>query len=108
MNAGDRQLLIEKCAQVLHRALVEIRNLSRCVDNTNRIHELADIIHNLPLFQVGRDEFAVVHIRENCKITKANTESTDYILEYLIWTKKNSMNAITVLPGIGLHRKNSQ
>lgn len=34
------------------------------MDNTNRIHELADIIHNLPLFQVGRDEFAVVHIRE--------------------------------------------
>ena len=107
MNAGDRQLLIEKCAKSCtgHWWKSEI---SALVDNTNRIHELADIIHNLPLFQVGRDEFAVVHIGEELQDYESKYGVNGLYTRILDLDEEKFNDAITVLPGIGLHRKNSQ
>jgi hypothetical protein len=55
---NERQLLIEKCGELLHRVLVEIRALTWSWEpgNERLIEELADLAHNIPLFMVGRDD----------------------------------------------------
>ncbi len=64
MSDGDRRLLIEKCGQLLHALLVEVRMLSYEEGNARRINDLADLTHNVPLFMVGCDEYVMGYLRD--------------------------------------------
>jgi hypothetical protein len=61
---SERRLLIEKCGQLLHQVLVEIRALSYQEGQAGRINYLADLTHNIPLFMVGRDEHLLGYLRD--------------------------------------------
>jgi hypothetical protein len=63
MSDTDRQLLIEKCGQLLHDVLVEVRNLSLQDGQTRRINDLTDLVHNIPLFMIGRDDHVLSYLR---------------------------------------------
>jgi hypothetical protein len=56
MTDSERHLLVEKCGQILHDLLVQIRNLSGQEGNAQWINDLADLAHNIPLFMTGRDD----------------------------------------------------
>ena len=66
MTDADRRLLVDKCGEILHRALTEIRSLTWSWEDGNqkRIEDLSDITHNLPRFMTGRDEYALAGLRE--------------------------------------------
>ena len=64
MTNTERQLMIEKCGQLLQDVLVEIRNLTYQEGNAKRVNDLADLTHNLPQFMVGRDEYVMGYIRQ--------------------------------------------
>lgn len=63
MSDDDRALLVDKCGEIVHTALVEIRNLSFGPGNERRINALADLLHNVPRFMVGQDEHVTVYLR---------------------------------------------
>ena len=63
MTESERLLLVDKCGQILHQALIEIRNLSYQEGQAERIGDLADLTHNIPLFMVGRDDSLPDHLR---------------------------------------------
>ncbi len=63
MTQSDRVLLIRKCSQILHEALTEIRDLAYQNDELERIGDLADLTHNIPLFMVGRHDLLPDHLR---------------------------------------------
>jgi hypothetical protein len=63
MTDGERILWIDKCSEILHLLLVEIRNLSYEDGNAARINMLADIAHNIPHFMVGQDDFVPDYLR---------------------------------------------
>lgn len=64
MTDDDKALFNDKCAEILHVALVDIRNSSYQPGNEKRINDLADIIHNLPRFMVGRDDHGADGLKE--------------------------------------------
>lgn len=60
----ERQLLNARIGELLHAALVAVRNYTFPVpydgeDRREEINDLADLIHNLPRYIVGHDEHAV-------------------------------------------------
>lgn len=60
----SRQLLNARVAELLHAALVTLRNYTypAAAEDDNRLAEcndLADLVHNLPRFVVGHDEHAI-------------------------------------------------
>jgi hypothetical protein len=63
MTESECSLLVDKCGQILHQALIEIRNLSYQEGQAERIGDLADLTHNIPLVMVGRDDFLPDHLR---------------------------------------------
>lgn len=64
MTDSERRLLIEKCAEILHQVLVEIRNLSYQEGNAKRINDLTDLTHNIPLLMVDRDSSVMNYLRK--------------------------------------------
>ncbi len=61
---SDRErVLVAKWGEVLHRALVEIRYLARQPGNESRIADLADLVHNIPHFMLGRHEHMHGYLR---------------------------------------------
>jgi hypothetical protein len=54
MHESEERLWVEKCGEILHRMLVEIRSLSWQAGNEKRINDLADLAHNLPHIMIGR------------------------------------------------------
>ena len=64
MTDVERSFLVEKCGEILHRILVDIRALSCEKGNEKTINELAELAHNIPLFMVGRDDTLPLWIRE--------------------------------------------
>lgn len=87
MTDAERQLLIAKCGELLHRALTEIRFLTWCWEPGNEkwIEELSDLTHNLPRFMIGRDDHAVTGLREafvaygRRRWPEAPPEQTEYV-----------------------------
>ena len=65
MTDSERRLLIDKCGEILHRVLVDIRALTWSWEpgHEKQIEELSDLTHNLPQFMVGRDDFALTGLR---------------------------------------------
>ena len=63
MTESERSLFVDKCGQILHQALIELRNLSYQEGQAERINDLADLSHNIPLFLVGREEVLPDHLR---------------------------------------------
>ena len=62
--SDERQLLNARIAELLHKALVRIRALSYALppdepDRREEMNDLADLLHNLPRYIVGHDEFAI-------------------------------------------------
>lgn len=60
----DRQLLNARIAELLHYALVRMRNgtsapLPGDDDSRAELNDLADLLHNLPRYLVGHDEHAI-------------------------------------------------
>lgn len=60
----ERELLNAKLGELLHQAFVRIRNctldsLPEGFDPRSEINDLADLLHNIPRFMVGNDEFAI-------------------------------------------------
>jgi hypothetical protein len=64
MTEKEHQLWVEKCGWILHHLLVEIRALSWQAGNEQRINDLADLAHNVPLFMIGRDSFVHEYLRK--------------------------------------------
>ena len=62
MTTDDKALFRDKCAEVLHAALVDIRSASFGPGHEGRINDLADLLHNVPRFLVGRDEFVLEYL----------------------------------------------
>ncbi|MGL6096096.1 MAG: hypothetical protein ACRC7O_09905 [Fimbriiglobus sp.] len=67
MTDSEFRLTADKCAEVLYRALTEIRAMTWDWQPGNEkwIEELSDITHNLPRFITGRDDYAIVGLRES-------------------------------------------
>ena len=63
MTDAERTLFVEKCARVLQAVVVEIRMLSYEAGHEKQINDLADVVHNVPLYLIGRDEFVAEYIR---------------------------------------------
>jgi hypothetical protein len=64
MNIDERHLLNARIGELLHVALVEIRYftfppLPDTPDRREEINDLADLLHNLPRYVVGHDEYAI-------------------------------------------------
>ncbi len=63
MTESERRLWVDKCGEILHSMLVEIRMLSHDPKNLGQIEELAELAHNLPLFMSGRDDSVPAWLR---------------------------------------------
>lgn len=63
MTEAETRFWSDKFGQVLHHALVDIRNLSYDASKAQQINDLADVIHNVPLFMIGRDPFVLNYFR---------------------------------------------
>jgi hypothetical protein len=64
MSLDERQLLNARIGELLHWALVSIRNFTYAplpdeLDRREEINALADLLHNLPRYMVGHDEHAI-------------------------------------------------
>jgi hypothetical protein len=64
MNANDRELLNAKFGELLHIALVVIRNatyppIPGDQDRRAELNDLADLLHNIPRYIIGHDEHAI-------------------------------------------------
>jgi hypothetical protein len=64
MRDEDRQLLNSKITELLHRALVTIRNATYPQvpgdeDRRAEINDLADLVHNFPYYLAGVDQLAI-------------------------------------------------
>ena len=62
--SDDRELLNAKLCELLHQAFARIRfctydSLPDEKDPRNEIHDLAELLHNIPRFIAGTDELAV-------------------------------------------------
>jgi hypothetical protein len=66
---NDQDLTITRCGELLHRVLVDIRQLSWSDEPADLkwIEELADLSHNLPRYMSGQDDHAIDGLR-NCFI----------------------------------------
>jgi hypothetical protein len=65
MNDAER-LMVSKCGEILYRATVEARYLAWNYQPgaEKRIAELMDIVHNIPRFLIGHDDYAIVGFRD--------------------------------------------
>lgn len=64
MDAKDRQVLNAKLGELLHTALVMIQNwtcppIPGVADRREELNDLADLLHNIPRYVVGHDEYAI-------------------------------------------------
>lgn len=64
MDTTDRQILNAKLGELLHMALVVVRNytyppIPEDLDRREEVNDLADLLHNIPRFIVGHDEHAI-------------------------------------------------
>jgi hypothetical protein len=64
MDINERQLLNARIAELLHYASVRIRSLTYPVgveeeSPEEEINDLTDLLHNLPRYIVGHDEYAI-------------------------------------------------
>jgi hypothetical protein len=62
MNIDERHLLNARIAELMHSALVRIRIATSggcSKEVAEEICDLADLLHNLPRYVVGHDEFAI-------------------------------------------------
>jgi hypothetical protein len=66
MTIENKEMLIGKCAQLLYRIFIDIRALSYEEGNAEKINDLADLAHNIPLFMVGRDDSVGTWLRSAC------------------------------------------
>lgn len=65
----DRHLLNAKLGELLYHALVTIRNhtyppLPGEPDRRDEVNDLADLLHNMPRFIVGHDEYAMTSFEQ--------------------------------------------
>jgi hypothetical protein len=65
MTDAERRLMVNKCGELLHRTLIDIRALTWDWEPGNEkwIEELSDLTHNLPHFMVGTDDDSITGLR---------------------------------------------
>jgi len=83
MIDDTNDLFVDKCAELLHMVLREIRNLSYEAGNEKRIHALSDLMHNVPRFMVGRDEGGADNLREQFEDFEKTHGRTEGYLDVL-------------------------
>jgi hypothetical protein len=86
MSDDDRRFLVEKCGQILHAVLVEIRNLSYQEGNAKRINDLTDLTHNIPLFMVAQDPFVMGYLRDGLiEYARKYYPDIDPVMSRYVW-----------------------
>jgi hypothetical protein len=65
MANTTNDVFADKCCEILHAILVEIRNLSYAEGQRERIHALAEMSHTLPRAIAGVDDHAREWFRDS-------------------------------------------